>query len=139
MENNENEFQQNSVSNDANGYTQAPNNMNGQPMENPYGEQEPEKKGGQGLAIAGMVLGIISLVCCCFGYIALVIAIVGFVLSLISLIQKKPGKGMAIAGIVCSVISIVFLVICMAVGNSISPSEYQEILKQLEEMQQELQ
>lgn len=135
MENNENEFQQNSVSNDENGYTKAPSNdysMNGQSMGNPYGQQPPQGQGSQALAIAGMVLGIISLVCCCTGYIALVIGIVGFVLSLISLIQKKPGKGMAIAGIICSAISIILLVVLVAIGNSISPEELQQMMKEIE-------
>lgn len=135
MDNNENEFQQNSVSNEDNGYTQAPNSnytMNGQPMGNPYGQQPQQEQGGQALAIAGMVLGIISLVCCCTGYIALVIGIVGFVLSLISLIQKKPGKGMAIAGIICSAIAIVMLVVLMAIGSSISPEELQDMMNEIE-------
>jgi hypothetical protein len=166
MENNENEFQQGSVPNEQDGYTQAPNdysmNGQGQPTGNPYGQQGqpagnpygqgqpvgnpygqgqpmgspygqvPQEQGGQGLAIAGMVLGIISLVCCCTGYIALVLGIVGFILSLVSLIQKKPGKGMAIAGIICSAISVVMLVILLAIGNSISADEMQQILRELE-------
>lgn len=139
MENNENEFEKNSYSSDDGGYTQAPsgynlNGQSGQPMGgNPYGQ--PPQQGSQGFAIAGMVLGIISLVCCCSGYIALVLGVIGMVLSIVSLVQKRPGKGMAIAGIVCSAIAIVLIVVLLAIGNSITPEELQEMLKEIENMQ----
>lgn len=135
MENNENEFEKSSFSGNEEGYTQAPNNysMNGQPMGNPYGQPQPQ--GSQGFAIAGMVLGIISLVCCCSGYIALAAGVVGLVLSIVSLVQKRPGKGMAITGIVCSAIAIVLIVVLTAVGNSITPEELQRMLEELESMQ----
>lgn len=135
MENNENEFENNSFSSNEGGYTQAPSNynMNGQPMGNPYGQPQPQ--GSQGFAIAGMVLGIISLVCCCSGYIALVAGVVGLILSIISLVQKRPGKGMAIAGIICSAIAIVLIVVLTAIGNSITPDELQKMLNELESMQ----
>ncbi len=152
MENNENEIQNNSnAGNDNgftqgsdpfanvnnNGYTQAPNNgynMNGQPMGNPYG-QPPQGQGGQGMAIAGMVLGIISLVCCCSGYFALVIGIVGFVLSLIVLVQKKPGKGMAIAGIICASIAVITILALMMIGRSVSTDELQRMLQEIQNAQ----
>jgi len=141
MENNENGFESNSYSGDDGGYTKAPGgyNLNGQPGQpmggNPYGPPpQPPQQGSQGFAIAGMVLGIISLVCCCSGYIALVLGVVGMVLSIISLVQKRPGKGMAIAGIVCSAIAIVLIVVLTAIGNSITPEELQEMMKEIENM-----
>ena len=145
-----------------NGYEQAPQNADaygqpsqnpyGQPSQNPYGQPngaayqqqnlynaQPVEKESQGLAIAGMVLGILSLVCCCTGYIALVAGIVGFVLSLIVLIQKKPGKGMAIAGIICASVSIIMLVVMIIIGNSISPSDWEYILQQMQEAADDVQ
>lgn len=74
--------------------------------------QEPQNNDeNRGLAIASMVLGIVSLVtCCCSAYIGLVFAIIGLVLGI--LYKKKGGSdGMATAGIVCSIISIVLAVI----------------------------
>mgnify|MGYP004481254849 FL=1 len=146
-----------------NGYNSAPQDSYGQPQQNAYGQPSQnaygqpngamynqqnayndlvgqETQGGsQGFAIAGMVLGILSLVCCCTGYIALVAGIVGFVLSLIALIQKRPGKGMAIAGIICSSISIVMLVILLIVGSSVSTSDWDYILKQMQEAADDVQ
>ena len=139
MENNENGFENNPYSGDDGGYTQAPSgyNMNGQPGQpmggNPYGQ--PPQQGSQGFAIAGMVLGILSLVCCCSGYIALVLGVVGMVLSIVSLVQKRPGKGMAIAGIVCSAVAIVLIIVLTSIGNSITPEELQNMLKEIEDMQ----
>lgn len=149
MENNENEFDRNPSGSTEDGFTKAPEGNNTaeqntygqqtqdgfrQAPQNPYSQmgQSVSTQSGQGLAVAGMVLGIISLVCCCMGYIALVLGIVGFVLSLVSLIQKRPGKGMAIAGIICSSISIVILIICIVIGSSVSPTDVQEIMKELE-------
>lgn len=162
MENNENEFDKSPSSNTEDGFTKAPemNQAEGQPQQNgyqsttqnPYGQPngaayqqqnvynaQPVEKESQGMAIAGMVLGILSLVCCCTGYVALVAGIVGFVLSLIALIQKKPGKGMAIAGIVCASVSIIMLVVMIIIGNSISPSDWEYILQQMQEAADDVQ
>lgn len=135
-----------------NGYQSTTQNPYGQPTQNPYGQPngaayqqqnvynaQPVEKESQGMAIAGMVLGILSLACCCTGYVALVAGIVGFVLSLIALIQKKPGKGMAIAGIVCASVSIIMLVVMIIIGNSISPSDWEYILQQMQEAADDVQ
>lgn len=85
-----------------------------------YQNVEPEKK-SSGMAIASMVLGIISVIISCVFYLALPLAIVGLVLGIISIRSRKGGKGMAIAGIVmCSIttlIAILLIVSCMAFVN----------------------
>ncbi|MBQ6381281.1 MAG: FHA domain-containing protein [Clostridia bacterium] len=66
---------------------------------------------GKGMAIAGMVLGIVSLV---IPYVGLVTAIVGIVLSAVAYSKgKKAGIkiGMAIAGIVCSCVTLGFSIL----------------------------
>ena len=64
-----------------------------------------------GLAIAGMVLGITSIVLFFLSWIDTIIAIVGLILSLVGLSKSKQlgglGRGMAIAGIVTSSVGIV--------------------------------
>ena len=73
-------------------------------------------------AIAGMSLGIFSLVvsCCCFG--GLPFNVLGLIFSVIALNQIKksnpPQKGreMAVAGIVLSVISLLLAVVLLAFG-----------------------
>lgn len=79
-----------------------------------YQNYVPEPEEGPGYAIAGMVFGILSILCCCQPFIAGVLAIVGMVFSIIVLKDRKPGKGMAIAGVVCSSIGIVIALTMIA-------------------------
>lgn len=76
------------------------------------------------MAIASLVLGIISVVCSFIGglnLVGLVVGIVGLVLGIVA--KKKAPSGMATAGIVLSIIGIVLtaivLVACAACfGNA---------------------
>ena len=44
--------------------------------EYPVEDRKPQQGGGQGMAIASMVLGIVSIVLCCIWYLSLICAIV---------------------------------------------------------------
>lgn len=83
---------------------------------------EPEKKKMIGFAIASLVLGILSIICCCFG-LGWITAIPGVILGIVTIAKKYAGKGCAIAGIICSalaiVLSIVMLIWTMAAGSSL--------------------
>ena len=73
--------------------------------------QKPQQNGdgGQGMGIASMVLGIVSIVLCCIWYISLICAIAGIVFGVMQ--NRKSGRnGMATAGIVCSIIGIVLTI-----------------------------
>lgn len=78
----------------------------------PYGmptpPQTPQK--GKGLAIASLVLGILSLCCFCICGFNLILGLVGTVLSIIALCQNNR-SGLAIAGIITSVIGLVLALI----------------------------
>ena len=71
----------------------------------------PVSSDGMGLAIAGMVCGIVSDVFCCTWIFGLIIAIVGLILSIAALVRNSKGKGMAVAGVVCSAVGIVLFVL----------------------------
>lgn len=58
------------------------------------------KKPGRGFGIASMVLGILSLVCCCTAYFGIVLGVLGLIFGIIS--YKKGSNGFAIAGIITS-------------------------------------
>ena len=93
-------------------YQQQPYQQPIPPMQPPMAPVPPPgPQGGKGLAVASMVLGIISLVCFCWWYISVVAAIIGLILGIVSLRGQKPGRGMAIAGIVTSAIGLVLMVI----------------------------
>lgn len=80
-----------------------------------YGYQYPMMPGMQpelpkGMAITGMVLGIVGLVTALF-YIGGVLGIIGLIFSIIALRSARRGqsggRGMAIAGLVTSILAIV--------------------------------
>jgi hypothetical protein len=68
----------------------------------------PAPSGGSGLAVASLVCGIVSIVCCC---VAPLTSIGGLVTGIITLVQKKKGKGMAVAGVVLSAAAFVIYLI----------------------------
>jgi hypothetical protein len=61
--------------------------------------------GGKGMSIAGMVLGILSILTCWLPYVGLALGTVGLVLSALAF-KKEDAKGMAIAGLVTSIVGI---------------------------------
>lgn len=75
----------------------------------------------KGLAIAGMVLGILTIILFFTGLFAIICAIVGIVLSIIALkkANKEPkdygGKGMALAGIICGAIGLLLAIIVLII------------------------
>ncbi len=78
---------------------------NNQNESNQYYQQTPQKQ-ENGLAVAGMILGIASIpMSCCLGIYGLIIGIVGLILAIVS--RKRSKGGIGVAGIVCSVIGIV--------------------------------
>jgi hypothetical protein len=67
---------------------------------------------GKGAAVASLVLGIISLVLCWWGWvgaISIVLSIIGIILGVSARKQLQPeqGRGMATGGMVCSIIALV--------------------------------
>jgi hypothetical protein len=67
---------------------------------------EPPKKSG--MAIASLILGILSIPSgCCYG-LGIILGIVGIILGVMSKKDSGQMSGMAIAGIICSCFGIVF-------------------------------
>ena len=88
---------------------------------------EPEAPAGKGLAIAGMVCGIVSLVMvCCFWPIGIVCALVGLVLSIIALV-KKQNKGMSIAGIITSGLGVLFTILMLIFSAVVMQGIYEAV------------
>lgn len=82
-----------------------------------------------GLAVAGMVVGIVSIALFFLNWIDILIGIVGLVLSIVGLSKSRQlggtGRGMAIAGIITSAVGIVaaaiFLIAVVVAVTSSSP------------------
>lgn len=72
-----------------------------------------------GLGIAGMVIGIISVLLSCI-IIGGFLGIIGLALSIAAITQKGKKKGFSIAGLVLNTISIIIMIIVLATGASIT-------------------
>ncbi len=71
-----------------------------------YGTMPDGTKDRKGFAIAGMVLGIVSIPCGCLAYFAFLPGLLGVIFGALGI--KSSGKGMAIVGIVLGAIGILF-------------------------------
>ena len=95
-----------------------PNNYNNYNNYAPNQYQQPQDN-SRGLAIASLVLGIVSFFCC-----GSVCSIVGIVLGVLSRKKKPTDNGMATAGIVLSIIALaiwaIYLIYVLVVYGSFS-------------------
>ncbi|OFY48739.1 MAG: hypothetical protein A2Y87_07405 [Bacteroidetes bacterium RBG_13_46_8] len=89
--------------------------------------QEQNTNAGQGLGIAGLVMGVLAiplgLIPCTF-FIALVFGAMGIVLSAIALSQANRGngpKGLIIAALVCSILGFSFAFFWGVTFKKVSP------------------
>lgn len=91
-----------------------------QPYQQPYAPQQQAPNAPVGLAVASMVLGILSLVLsCCVPYIPFILALLAVIFGGVSLSKKMGGKGMAIAGLVCGIISLIPAIVVVLMGGAI--------------------
>ena len=74
-------------------------------------EEAVAEGGSKGLSIAGLIIGIASLLCCAIPCLNCVLGLVGLILSIIA--KKKKSGGTATGGLITSIIGLVgaFIVI----------------------------
>ena len=92
----------------------------------PYGVPMYATQQGNGMAIAGGVLGIVGLVLCWAWFVGAILGVLGIIFGAIGVqranqLPGAPHKGFAIAGIVCGILAVVldillFVFIFAAVG-----------------------
>ena len=78
------------------------------PMGNMGGGQSQE---GNGMAVAGLVLGIIALVCCWVPFLNWLLALLGIIFGAVGNGKANriggKGKGLAMAGLICGILAAV--------------------------------
>ncbi len=122
------------------GFTQANTYQNTQQNLAQMHSQSTES--ASGFAIAGMICGILSIICCCAWYISGILGILGLVFSIMVIVRNLPGKGLAIAGVICAAIGLILaiglLVFALSLDrglSSVSPSEWRSLIDSIENMQ----
>lgn len=83
----------------------------------------------KGFAIASMVCGILSILCCCSGWLGVILSIVAIVFGVLTIKNEYGGRSMAIAGIITGGIGILFFVILMVVG--LTSGEVSDLMNEL--------
>ncbi len=97
------------------------------------GNYDPDQE-SSAMAVVSLVLGILSIVCCCIPWLPTLFAIIGLILGIIVLAKGKPGKVMAIIAIVCSGISILLALVGLIAGTALTSNpEYQNFMRQLQD------
>ena len=90
----------------------------------------PERKERKGLGIAGMILGILSLIFCCVWYLSLPCAIIGLILSIVS--QKAKSNGFALSGIIMCGFGLAFALLITISTFALFGSFIEEFMKAFE-------
>lgn len=103
--------------------------------------EENVNSGSSVFAIISLVCGIVSVLCCCCGWLSIIFGVGAIVLGIISLNNHEDGRGMAIAGIICGGIGTLIAVVILIVGGLVSAadidnSDYMinEVLERIEEL-----
>ncbi len=90
------------------------NQQNIQNSAQDLGTQQPEggymevKSNKRGFAVASLILGIVSVVCCCISYAGLAMAILAIIFAVVS--KRKMGyfDSLAVAGLILGIVGTVF-------------------------------
>ena len=68
------------------------------------------KSRNRGFAIASMIIGIFSILCCCWVYSGVILGALAIIFAVVSRVKMGYFDGMAIAGLVLGIIGLVFAV-----------------------------
>ena len=104
---------------------------------NPYA-QPPVKPGPNACQIISLIVGILSILCCCWGLLGIILGAVGLVLAIIG--NKGNKHGVGTGGLVCSIIGLVLSAIILILsifGTYMIPSSFEDIYETFEQIEEE--
>ena len=114
-------------------YNSSPYYQNSYPQssyQDSYGRTEKRQNPGSGFAVAGLVLGIMSIVLFWTMPLAMIMAVIGIILSVIAL-SKNQSRGLSIAGIITSIVggilsilTVVLILFTRAEFDLLDPDDY---------------
>ena len=86
-----------------------------------------EPKKSSGMAIAGLILGIFSVILCLIPVVSWIIGLLGLIFSIIGIAKKNGGaKGAAIAGLVLTILGAILSIVFYGAVLGSSLNEYME-------------
>ena len=77
--------------------------------------QELDDVPAKGFSIAGLILGIASILCCALPCLNFIIGAIGLVMSIIG--RKKNGDGLSMGGLITSIIGVVLALIVILISG----------------------
>ena len=77
--------------------------------------QELDEVPAKGFSIAGLILGIASILCCALPCLNFIIGAIGLVMSIIG--RKRNGDGLSMGGLITSIIGIVLALIVILISG----------------------
>lgn len=126
--------------------------MNDNGYNNDYNQQQNEagsyafqnvidaKSSNRGFAIASLVLGILSIVCCCLTYVGLAMAIMAVVFAIVSRGKMGYFDPLALTGLILGIIGVVFgistVVTEILINTGMFDSYLEEFYKEFESLPQ---
>ena len=95
---------------------------------------------GLGFAVAALICGILSIICCASSCFGVVLAIAGIIFAIIVLSKDYDGRGLAIAGLVTSIIGLLLsAALTVAVlESSLNTGDFQDTIENINEYVEDL-
>lgn len=118
-----------------NGYNYGDNNEQDYAFQTVMRNGKPKK---MSFSVASLVLGILSVVCCCLGWAGAVLGAGAVVLSILSKRRLGYFDGMSVGGLVLGIFGFVFGVALLVITYSMPPEFWEEYQKMLEEYSKDL-
>lgn len=102
-------------------------------VESTPGYEAPSNEGSKVFAIISLVCGILSVICCCTGWVGIVLSVAAIVLGILSFNKQEDARGMAIAGIVCGAVGVVLALVIVIMGAAFSAADASDIEQYVEQ------
>lgn len=113
-------------------------NQSGDVFAEVYKDVMELKHRSRGWSVASLVLGILSIICCCVWWIGLISGVLSIVLAVISRISLGYFDGLSIAGLITSIFGIMFgIFILIAEVAYINSPEFQQLLEEIKRIEEE--
>ena len=105
---------------------------------NVYKEVMQPKHNSRVWSVLSLILGIVSIICCCVWWLGLVAGVASIAFAIVSRVSLGYFDGLSIAGLITSIFGLMFGIFLIVISFVIvSSPEYAEFLAELERIAEE--